>query len=131
MIEDVTPSIGEGVKSLDSYGPGRFTISGQLVKGSIIISEQNLIGWNVKTFSELNIDSFTEFFALEDKPKILLIGCGQTTQLIPHEIRNYIKNLGITLDFMSTGAAARTYNIMHSEGRQVAAALIALDEDDT
>lgn len=129
MIEDVTPSIVTGAKTLDSYGPGRFTVSGKLIKGSIILSAQSLIKWDVNNFSELTIDSFNEFLILDENIEVLLFGCGEKTQLVPHDIRDHIKQAGITLDFMTTGAAARTYNIMLSEGRQVAAALIALNHD--
>ncbi|MEO1749122.1 MAG: Mth938-like domain-containing protein, partial [Pseudomonadota bacterium] len=36
--------------------------------------------------------------------------------------------LGIRTEPMSTGAAVRTYNVLMAEDRQVAAALIAVDE---
>ncbi len=129
MIEDVTPNISAGAKVLESYGPGRFTVSGELIEGSIILSANAVHKWDVTDFSEISISSFDTFLALDKTIEVLLIGCGATTQLVPGVIRNHIKQAGIVLDFMTTGAAARTYNIMLSEGRQVAAALIALDHD--
>ncbi len=126
MIEDVTPNFSAGAKVLDSYGPGRFTISGELVEGSVIIAADLFIKWDVAEFSDMTVDSFGEIISHSNEIDVLLIGCGEKTLFVRHEIRNHIKNAGITLDFMTTGAAARTYNIMLSEGRQVAAALIAL-----
>ena len=38
-----------------------------------------------------------------------------------------LREARIGVDVMATGAAARTYNIMLGEGRQVAAALVAID----
>ena len=42
-------------------------------------------------------------------------------------LRGWLKDAGIGLDVMQTGAAARTYNILVAENRKVAAALIAVD----
>ena len=52
---------------------------------------------------------------------------GDTMRMIPRELRSALKEAGISVDPMSTGAAVRTYNIMLSESRAVAAALIAVE----
>ncbi len=129
MIEDITPTISASAKVLESYGPGRFTVSGEMVYGSIIISAGSLVNWDVQNFSDISIESFSPLFELEEDIDVVIIGCGEKTQLISAEIRNHFKQAGITLDFMTTGSASRTYNVMLSEGRQVAAALIVLDDD--
>ena len=41
-------------------------------------------------------------------------------------VESLLKEAGIGLDVMQTGAAARTYNILMAENRKVAAALIAV-----
>ena len=46
---------------------------------------------------------------------------------MPKELREAFRQAGISVDPMSTGAAVRTYNIMLSESRAVAAALIAVE----
>jgi len=48
-------------------------------------------------------------------------------QIVPRELKATLKEAGISVDPMSTGAAVRTYNIMLSESRAVAAALIAVE----
>ena len=48
-------------------------------------------------------------------------------RVLPKELRAAFKEAGISIDPMSTGAAVRTYNIMLSESRAVAAALIAVE----
>ena len=42
-------------------------------------------------------------------------------------MRGYLRSLGISSDFMDTGAAVRTYNVMLAEDRSVGAALIAVE----
>mgnify|MGYP000053022415 CR=1 FL=1 len=57
---------------------------------------------------------------------LLLIGCGKTHQLLSPALQHQAREKGIKLDAMVTGAACRTYNVLVSEGRNVAAALVAL-----
>jgi uncharacterized protein len=57
----------------------------------------------------------------------LLIGTGNDIAFIPHTLREVFREVGITIEGMATGAAARTYNVLVGEDRRVAAALIAVD----
>ena len=61
-----------------------------------------------------------------DTGTIVLLGTGLTQGLPPRTIRDGLRAAGIGLEFMFTEAAARTYNVVASEGRRVAAALIAV-----
>ena len=56
----------------------------------------------------------------------LLVGTGLDIAPFPDALRRWLKEGGIGLDVMQTGAAARTYNILMAENRKVAAALIAV-----
>ena len=42
-------------------------------------------------------------------------------------IRSVLATAGVWLEMMTTGAAARTYNVLLEEGRSVGAALIAVE----
>lgn len=56
----------------------------------------------------------------------MLLGVGLVNALPPRPVRDALKAAGVGLEFMSTEAAARTYNVLASEGRRLAAALIAV-----
>lgn len=58
------------------------------------------------------------------KPEVLLVGTGAKQVLLPHHIVQPLLKIGIGVECMSTQAAARTYNILMAEGRQVIAALL-------
>lgn len=58
------------------------------------------------------------------KPEVLLVGTGAKQVLLPHRIVQPLLRIGIGVECMSTQAAARTYNILMAEGRQVIAALL-------
>ena len=59
--------------------------------------------------------------------EILLIGCGQSFSPPPKGLRQAIKAAGMALEWMDTGAACRTYNVLQLEDRPAAAALIAVE----
>jgi len=56
----------------------------------------------------------------------LLIGTGMNIWIAPASLREALRKVNIVLDTMQTGPAVRTYNVMISERRRVAAALIAV-----
>ncbi|MGH6796969.1 MAG: MTH938/NDUFAF3 family protein, partial [Roseiarcus sp.] len=58
--------------------------------------------------------------------EILLLGCGPRMAPVPPALRQGLRVAGIVVDAMDTGAACRTYNVLLSEDRRVAAALLAL-----
>jgi uncharacterized protein len=57
---------------------------------------------------------------------VFLIGAGRDPWRIPDRLRQRFKDSGISVDAMTTGAAAQTFNILLGEGRLVGAALIAV-----
>lgn len=59
-----------------------------------------------------------------DAPEVVLIGTGETQQLLAPQITAPLLSLRIGVEVMDTRAAARTYNILMSEGRKVVAALL-------
>jgi len=61
---------------------------------------------------------------LSFKPELILIGTGSKLTFPAIEVYAGIIERGIGVDFMDTGAACRTYNILMSEGRDVVAGLI-------
>ncbi len=72
----------------------------------------------------MGIDNLAK--AIADPPLILLIGCGSKFYPPPIILRNDLKNIGTTLEWMDTGAACRTFNVLLAESRNVVSALIAV-----
>jgi uncharacterized protein len=66
------------------------------------------------------------FAAGRAEVEFLLLGVGPRNAPPPKPIRQALLAAGIGLEFMDTPAAARLYNVLTSEGRRVAAALIAV-----
>ena len=58
---------------------------------------------------------------------ILVIGCGPDFSPPPPALRAELKAQGVSLEWMDTGAACRTFNVLLTEERDAVAALIAVD----
>src|SRR5690606_14932901 len=63
-----------------------------------------------------------------DAPEVVLIGTGLKQHLLPSHVTQALLSVGIGVEVMSTQAAARTYNILMSEGRRVVVALLPHEE---
>jgi len=57
--------------------------------------------------------------------RILIVGCGPVFEAPPAGLREALAELDVVLEWMDTGAACRTFNVLLSEDRPCAAALIA------
>jgi len=114
---------------VEGYGPGRFRISGEVFEHSVLVFPERTIPWSVTSFAELTPECFTELHAVAQDIEILLLGCGERMALVPQSLRAPLRAEGIVIEPMDTGAAARTFNLLLSEDRKVAAALIALGPD--
>jgi uncharacterized protein len=108
------------------YGNGGFRVSGVNFQGSVIVTPGQAMAWPVGSFAQLTIADFAPLIALAKGFDVCLLGCGMQMQPLPKDIRLALKDAGLTVDPMDTGAACRTYNVLVGEGRAVAAALIAI-----
>ena len=104
------------------YGGGQILIGEQLISRPCIVSPQRLVlDWEVGSFAELSADQLAPLLAFG--AEIVLIGSGET-QPYPHQrLRALLRGRANALEYMSLGAACRTYNILASEQRVVVAAL--------
>lgn len=111
---------------IDSYGNGGFRFGDMSHKGSILALPSGIHAWSVSDFSALSRNDFALVMHEAEQIDTLLIGTGVEMALLPEALRWRLKEGQMSVDAMSTGAAARIYNIMVSENRRVAAALIAV-----
>jgi uncharacterized protein len=73
----------------------------------------------------ITIDNLAAVIA--ENPLILVIGCGERFLPPPKGLRDDLRKAGIALEWMDTGAACRTFNVLLAEDRGAVAALIAVD----
>ncbi|MGP4726413.1 Mth938-like domain-containing protein [Agrobacterium deltaense] len=124
---EIRPAHFPGRAPIDAYGNGGFRFADMSHRGSLLLLPSGIYGWEPVDAKELTVGHFEKVLAEAQDIEVLLIGTGDGMRVLPKELRAAFKEVGISVDPMSTGAAVRTYNIMLSESRAVAAALIAVE----
>jgi uncharacterized protein len=112
--------------AVTAYGNGGFRFADMSHKGSIFCLPNGVYAWDVTSAEDLTVEHFAQVLAELGPPAVLLLGTGATQVFMNTNITKAFADAGIGLECMSTGAAARTYNILLAEKRKVAAALIAV-----
>lgn len=107
---------------IDGYGPGGFRVGGNWQEGSLILlPEANLTFDGV-----ISPQMMAPVLQAADTLDVLLIGMGADIAPLPRDVRAAIDAAGIGIDLMSTASACRTYNVLLTEDRRVAAVLTAV-----
>ncbi|WP_428925377.1 Mth938-like domain-containing protein [Marinibacterium sp. SX1] len=102
---------------VDGYGPGFFRIAGEVWSGPILTGPRGTSSWG-------GYDDSAALLALADHVDVLFIGTGAEIAHLPAGLRAMLDAAGIGVEGMTSPAAARTYNVLLSEGRRVAVALL-------
>ncbi|MCL2384649.1 MAG: MTH938/NDUFAF3 family protein [Alphaproteobacteria bacterium] len=116
-----------GQHLIEGYGSGGFRFAAMSHRGSILALPSGIYAWSVVTPADISAASLEAVF--KEAPSSiehLLIGTGLDLVPLPRALRQLLLDAGIRPEPMPTGAAARTYSILLSERRRVAAALLAV-----
>jgi len=127
MSLDITPSVPVGRQIIQSYGDHRFRVSDIVFESPVLVFPEKTVTWSVSSIESLSVDALSEVIEADSAIDILLIGCGKAMALIPPDLRDALKDSGIVIEPMDTGAACRTFNVLTTEDRRVAAALIPVE----
>ena len=120
---DITPMIAADRKLIQSYKAGKFQISGEFYTEPVLVFPDRVSIWNVPTSpKELETSHFAPIIGANNVD-VLLFGAGEKAYFLPEEIRNFLRDTGIIVECMDTGAACRTYNVLLAEERNVAVAI--------
>ena len=102
-------------------------MSGVWRPGSLLLLDDQPLDWAPVAVADLTAADFDAVIAAGlAVSEFVLLGTGVVQALPPRAVRDALKACGLGLEFMSTEGAARTYNVLMSEGRRCAVALIAI-----
>ncbi|MEQ9200631.1 MAG: Mth938-like domain-containing protein [Rhodospirillales bacterium] len=125
-MPELTPIRETRLSLVQRYGEGRFRISGESYTGSVLVTPESVTSIQAETLGDVDTDAVQS--ALGDgEIDILLVGCGGAIPRLDSDFQSAMKAAGISAEAMDTGAACRTFNVLVTEGRRVAALLIAVD----
>lgn len=118
------PTLQIHAPMIQSYGPAGFRISGKDYASSVLVTAEAVTPLSITSLEEISQEILAPVIANAPPLEVLLIGTGTTHALLSPEFRSELKTYGLNPDAMATGAAARTFNILLSEERRVAALLL-------
>lgn len=112
---------------IEAYGNGGFRFGGMSHRGSVLCLPTGIWEWQAASMETLDRGSFADVLATGGALSIFLLGTGRSLVPPSRDLRQAFTEAGLWLEFMDTGAAARTYNVLLAEGRTVGAGLLAVD----
>ena len=97
-------------------------IGDHVFKHTIALTADAVIdGWPQKDVADLQESDFSSL--LDTSPELIVLGTGVANIFPPRELVFAMARRGIGFEVMNTQAAARTFNVLAGEGRQVVAVL--------
>lgn len=113
----------DGKNTITGHGPGWVAINGRRFERSLLLSPNRIdADWGPAAGEVLAESHLSALAALSGT--VVLLGTGARQRFPAPALLRPLFEAGIGVEVMATGAACRTYNILVSEGRDVAAALV-------
>lgn len=111
------------VNVVRGYETGEVRIREQTYTRSLLVLPHRLLAdWEPTDVQQLRSAHFGPL--LDESPEVVILGTGDT-QIFPEPaVFMTLMDLGIGFEVMDNGAACRTYNILVSEDRKAALALL-------
>lgn len=98
-------------------------VNDRRLTASFILAPNTLIeDWPVGRVATMVPGDLDALLALQ--PELVLLGCGATQTFPPAAVMAACLSRGIGLETMTNPAAARTFNVLASEGRRVVAGFV-------
>ena len=123
------PAFAPGSHPITAHGQGAFAFAGMSHAGSILATPSGVRPIEATSVDDLDPIELAPLFdeRAENCSSIefLIVGTGARLAPIPKALRAALSRASLRFEAMATGPALRVYNVMQSEGRRVAAALIA------
>ena len=107
-------------KPIEGYGPGFFRIGGEVIHGPVLAGPDGTLPW-------AGFEDDAALLALAGKIDVLFVGTGSEIAHLPVALKDSLEGAGLGVEVMASPAACRTYNVLLSEGRRIALALIPVE----
>lgn len=116
-----------GRAPIDAYGDGGFRFAGMSHRGSLLVIPSGIYGWEPADRLAVAAGDLDAAIAEAENIEFLLIGVGDDMRPLAQGARQALREAGLRVEIMATGAAVRTFNVLIAEDRAVAAAFVAVD----
>lgn len=97
-------------------------VNNQLFEESLMLTPETLAPWAPQAFAELDSEVMEQL--LQTEATLIILGTGNRHCFPPAKLLAPFYRQGIGVEVMSSAAACRTFNVLVSENRRVAAGII-------
>lgn len=102
---------------IEGYGPNFFRIAGAAHPAPLLVVPGQVRPWG-------GYEDQDSLLALAGQVDVVFIGTGPVIAHIPAALRTALEQVGLGVEIMDSAAACRTYNVLLSEQRRVALAVL-------
>jgi uncharacterized protein len=112
-----------GLNLFTGYGAGYVAVNGTRYESNLVVLPERIIDpWDAMGFEGLATPHFQFLSGLG--VEVVLLGTGARLRFPSPALQRIVLESGTGLETMDAMAACRTYNILATEGRKVAAAIL-------
>jgi len=120
QLVDQTESGGPLIRAVSEAG---IRIGAVLWRESFLVQPgHEIVSWSAPALGKF--DAATAAILLQRKPALVILGCGAVQSFAPPAFAARLMGAGVGLETMPNAAAARTFNLLVSEGRNVLGAFL-------
>lgn len=109
----------EAQPPIDGYGPGGFRIAGDWHEGAVLVTREG-----PRPMDAVTVEDLAPVLTNPSELDVVLVGMGADIAPLPRDVRMAFEEAGLGYETMSTPSACRTYNVLLTEDRRVAVALL-------
>jgi len=110
---------------VQGFSEGGFSIDGGVYR-ALLLTPQSAREWSAPRLAELTLEDLGPLLELDPAPEFLVLGTGERMAFPPRALVRELQARGIGIEAMDSRAAARTWGMLRSEERWIAAAIMPL-----
>lgn len=121
---DIMPPPSKELHLISSYGGSRFVVRGEAYAHHLLIWPEGVAYVALDSISNLTSLNLVDY--MPSLPELLIVGTGTSMSALTTDLKKDLSRQKVKFDQMDTGAACRTYNVLASEDRKIAALLMLI-----
>ncbi|WP_323036069.1 Mth938-like domain-containing protein [Pararhodobacter sp.] len=104
-------------KPIEGYGADYYRVDTIVYPAPVLFAPGHAEAWQ-------GYDDLDPLLRLAGQIDVVFIGTGPSIAPIPAKLRTRLEEAGMGVEIMASATACRTYNVLLSEGRRIAVALL-------
>ncbi len=112
---------------ITGFRGGHFVVDGAVREGALLLTPNSLHPWPDARLPIADLVALAQSAGWDATPELLILGTGRAIVRPSPQTVAALEDIGIGLEVVDSRTAARIWNVLRAEGRDVIAALLPLD----